>query len=401
LARQAAARIEAGALNNGASLEQLACELGISSRQLRRSIREEFGVSPVELAQTRRLLLAKQLLGESDLPMIDVAHSSGFSSVRRFNALFRTHYGFPPSHVRRSRPDRPESDSICLTLSFRPPYAWREMLRFLARRATAGVECVTGESYSRSVAIGDSRGWLRVSPRPGRNALAIELAAALCPVLPEVLARLRRLFDLCARPDAIDSQLASDNRLAKRVHRAPGMRVPGAFDGFELAVRAILGQRISVAAASTLAARVTAALGASVETPMPCLTRLAVAPERLAAVSLDELTCLGIPSARASSIRELARGVLQGAVTLEPGADPEIAIQDLTAVSGIGEWTANYIALRALRWPDAFPASDLGLLRAWGAKSPAALRKAAESWRPWRGYAAMHLWNSNSEGNCP
>jgi AraC family transcriptional regulator of adaptative response / DNA-3-methyladenine glycosylase II len=398
-ARQAAARIEAGALHGRGTLEQLARELGLSSRQLRRSIREEFGVSPVELAQTKRLLLAKQLLGESDLPMIGVAHSSGFSSVRRFNALFRSHYGFPPSQIRRSHRSQPADGSLCLTLSYRPPIAWSEMLRFLAGRATAGSECVTRESYSRTVAIGDSRGWLRVEQISGRHALKIELATALTPVLPAVLARLRQLFDLCARPDIIDSQLAGDKRLTKFVRRVPGLRVPGAFDGFELAVRAILGQRISVAAATTLAGRVTAAFGEAVNTPMPCLNRLAPAPERLAALDLRQLTHLGIPKVRANSIRELARRVMNRTISLEPGGDPVLSIQGLMAVPGIGEWTANYIALRALRWPDAFPAGDLVLLRASGAKSATHLRKAAEAWRPWRGYAAMHLWNAGAQAS--
>jgi len=358
-ARQAAARIEAGALNDNGSLEILARELGISSRQLRRSIREEFGVSPVELAQTKRLLLAKQLLAESDLPLIDVALGSGFLSVRRFNALFRRHYGFPPSHVRRFRRGRPSTDSLHLTLMYRPPLAWREMLRFLAGRATAGIECVSNESYARTVAIGDARGWLRVEPIPGRNALGVELSTALTPQLPAVLARLRQFFDLSTRPDVIDGQLASDKRLAECIRRIPGLRVPGAFDGFELAVRAILGQRISVVAATRLAGRMASAFGERIDTPLSCLNRLAPTPERLAVVELVELTRLGITALRANSIRELARSVLRGAVTLEPGADPEIAMQQLLDLPGIGDWTANYIALRALRWPDAFPTGDL------------------------------------------
>jgi AraC family transcriptional regulator of adaptative response / DNA-3-methyladenine glycosylase II len=398
-ARLAAARIEAGALNDEGDLEQLASELGLSSRQLRRAIRKEFGVAPVELAQTNRLLLAKQLLADSHLPVIEVAMASGFSSVRRFNALFREHYGFPPTHVRRSSRAVDHGDCLRLTLAYRPPLAWREMLRFLAGRATAGVECVTGESYSRTVAVGKSRGWLRVEPIPDRNALAVELSTSLTPVLPAVLARLRNLFDLSARPDVIDAHLSSDKRLARAVRRVPGLRVPGAFDGFELAVRAILGQRISVAAATTLAGRLATAFGEPVPTPSPCLSRLAPTPTRLAAVDPSELRRLGIAAPRARCIRELARAVVSGGIDLEPGADPEQAMSRLLELPGIGDWTASYIALRALRWPDAFPAADLGLLRTWGAKSPAVLRHAAEAWRPWRAYAAMHLWNSPNDAN--
>jgi AraC family transcriptional regulator of adaptative response / DNA-3-methyladenine glycosylase II len=396
-ARLAAARIEAGALNEEGDLEQLASELGLSSRQLRRAIGQEFGVSPVELAQTNRLLLAKRLLADSRLPMIEVAMASGFSSVRRFNALFRTHYGFPPTHVRRSSRAEEHGDCLRLTLAYRPPLAWREMLRFLAGRATAGVECVAGESYSRTVAVGKSRGWLRVEPITGRHALAVELSTSLTPALPAILARLRNLFDLSARPDVIDAHLSSDKRLAKAVRRVPGLRVPGAFDGFELAVRAILGQRISVAAATRLAIRLASAFGEPVPTPAPCLNRLGPTAERLAAADASDFRRLGITALRARCICELARSVVSGKIDLEPGADPERVLSLLVELPGIGDWTAQYIALRALRWPDAFPAADLGLLRAWGAKTPATLRHAAEAWRPWRGYAAMHLWNEEKE----
>jgi AraC family transcriptional regulator of adaptative response / DNA-3-methyladenine glycosylase II len=395
VARLAAARIEAGALNDGGNMEELAGELGLSARQLRRAIRQEFGVSPVELAQTNRLLLAKRLLADSTLPVIDVALTSGFSSVRRFNALFREHYGFPPTHVRRVKRILPNGDALHLTLAYRPPFAWPHMLRFLAARATAGVECVAGASYSRTVALGRLRGWLRVEPVAGRNLLAVAMSTSLAPMLPAILARLRNLFDLSARPDVIDAHLASDKRLAKSVRRVPGLRVPGAFDGFELAVRAILGQRISIAAATTLAGRLASAFGENIKTPSARLNRTFPAPARLASVAVPELTRLGITVPRATSLRELARAVVSGCIQLEPGVDPEFTIARLVELPGIGDWTASYIALRALRWPDAFPASDLGLLRGYGAKTAAVLRAAAEAWRPWRGYAAMHLWGGH------
>jgi len=394
LARHAAARIEAGALNDG-GIEQLAAEMHVSSRQLRRAVTQEFGVSPVELAQTNRLLLAKRLLVESNLPLIDVAHASGFASVRRFNALFRQHYGLVPSRVRSARRSATGGEHLKLTLTYRPPLAWPELLRFLAGRATAGIEAVVGDSYLRTVAVGDARGWLRVEPVPGKHALFVELATSLAPVLPRVLSRLRHVFDLSARPDVIDSHLAADKRLAEFVERAPGLRVPGAFCGFELGVRAILGQQVSVAAATTLAGRLAQKFGDPVETPFPQLTRVTPTPSRLAAAPLSEMTRLGILQSRAECIRELARAMAGGMIALEPGAAPEPVIERLLAIRGIGDWTASYMALRALRWPDAFPAGDLGLIRAVGAKSPAALREMAETWRPWRAYAAMHFWNSS------
>ncbi|MBI3864800.1 MAG: helix-turn-helix domain-containing protein [Planctomycetia bacterium] len=394
LARRTAARIESGALNEEAGLDDLAGELGVSARQLRRAVRQEFGVSPIELAQTNRLLLAKQLLAESALPIIDVALASGFASVRRFNALFRKHYGFPPSRLRRSVSVRESGDTLRLMLSYRPPLAWDAMLRFLAGRATAGVEIVTDSSYARTVAVGSTRGWLRVEPAAGRNALVVEMSTVLTAELPQVLSRLRHLFDLRARPDVIDLQLSHDARLAPAIRRNPGMRVPGAFCGFELAVRAILGQQVSVSAATTLAGRLAAHFGEPVETPIAQLNRLAPGPDDLARAPLAALTRLGILKSRARTIQELSRAVEGGKINLEPGADAEQAIARLVEIPGIGDWTANYIAMRALHWPDAFPAGDLGLMHGSGVKSPAALRKRADTWRPWRAYAAMHLWTS-------
>jgi len=392
IARLAACRIEAGALNDGGSLEKLARELKLSSRQLRRAIRQEFGVSPIELAQTQRLLLAKQLLAESNLPIIEVAHASGFASVRRFNALFQSHYRLTPSRMRRASGASRPAGHLRLTLGFRPPLAWDILLKFLAARATASVEWTSGRAYYRTASIGSHQGWIKVEPIAGQNALAVELATSLVPVLPEVLTRLKNQFDLSARPDVIAAQLAAEPRMRSAVGRVPGLRVPGAFDGFEMAVRAILGQRISVPAATTLAGRVSAHFGDPLETPFPSLCRLGPTPERLASVREAELTALGISAARAGTIRALAQAVSQGRIDLEPGTDPEAVIPALREFPGIGDWTAQYIAMRALRWPDAFPAGDLGLLRATGATSPRNLLDAAAAWRPWRAYAAMYLW---------
>ncbi|MFO0889945.1 MAG: AlkA N-terminal domain-containing protein [Isosphaeraceae bacterium] len=225
-ARRAAARIEAGALNEDGSLETLARELGLSSRQLRRAVRQEFGVSPVELAQTRRLLLAKQLLTETRLPLIEVASASGFSSVRRFNALFRSHYGFAPSRLRKSAGAVQSPDCLRLTLSYRPPLAWDVLLRFLGGRGSAGVECVQDGTYLRTIRLGRHRGWIRVAPVAGRQSLAVEVSTSLTPVLPALLARIRGLFDLDARPDAIATQLARDEAMAQRLSTLPGLASP-------------------------------------------------------------------------------------------------------------------------------------------------------------------------------
>ncbi len=392
-ARLAAARIEAGALNDDGSLETLARELGLSSRQLRRAIRQEFGVSPVELAQTRRLLLAKQLLTETNLPMIEVALASGFASVRRFNALFQSHYSMTPSRIRRAAGASSTRDSLTLTLAYRPPLAWKSLLQFLAGRATMGVEAVVEAQYLRTVRLGATRGWVQVEPSARRNALSVEISTSLAGVLPALLPRLRCLFDLDARPDVIADHLSADPRLARAASRLPGLRVPGSFDGFEMAVRAILGQRISVPSATTLAGRLAAKFGELIDTPLPTLNLVSPSPERLATVEPGELSSLGIAAPRARAIVELARSVVDRRIDLVPGADPDLTIARLLELPGIGDWTAHYIAMRALRWPDAFPAADLGLLKAAGLKSPRELTRLAESWRPWRSYAALYLWN--------
>jgi len=394
IARAAAARIEAGALTGGGSLEDLAASLGLSSRQLRRSVRKELGVTPVELAQTNRLLLAKRLIAETQLPLVQVAFAAGFASVRRFNALFRSHYRLSPSMLRRGSSQAVAGDSLRLVLAYRPPLDWDAMLRFLAARAIPGVECVTGGAYHRTVGIGQYRGWLSVSPIAHGNLLAVDLATALAPALPSILARLRNLFDLDARPDVIAGHLALDPLLAPSVKLHPGLRVPGAFDSFELAMRAILGQQVSVRGASTLAGRFAERFGEAIETPLACLNRIAPTADSLSTVRSSILAGLGLPSARAESLRNLARAVARGEIDLEPGFDPTAVVARLVELPGIGPWTAEYIAMRALRWPDAFPAGDLGLVKASRLKSARALEKAAERWRPWRAYAAMHLWES-------
>lgn len=390
----ASLRIEAGALNNGRNLEELAANLGISSRQLRRAVRKELGASPVELAQTNRLLLAKRLIAETQLPLAQVAFAAGFESVRRFNAVFKKRYRLTPSALRRGTAETVTTECLRLVVAYRPPLDWDSMLRFLAARAIPGVECVTCDSYSRTVGIGKLRGWFRVTQVESKDLLTIELATALAPALPSILVRLRNLFDLDARPDIIAGHLALDLSLAPLIERHPGLRVPGAFDSFELGTRAILGQQVSVRAASTLAGRIAQRLGEAVETPFPCLNRIAPVADALATARADSLTRLGLPTTRAEGLRSLARVVARGEIDLEPGIDPRSVVAELVELPGIGAWTAEYIAMRALRWPDAFPAGDLGLKKALQLKSTKAVEKAAFQWRPWRAYAAMHLWRN-------
>ncbi|HEY1065591.1 MAG TPA: AlkA N-terminal domain-containing protein [Pirellulales bacterium] len=393
LARTAAARIEAGALNDGGSLEALAASLGLSSRQLRRAVREELGASPVELAQTNRLLLAKRLIAETRLPMTQVAFAAGFESVRRFNALFRSRYRLTPSTLRRSTA-KTADDRLRLTLAYRPPFDWETLLAFFAGRAIPGVECVADGSYRRTVRIGPHRGWLTVSSIAGKDRLAVDLAAELAPALPAILVRLRTQFDLDARPDVIAGHLALDPRLAPCVARRPGLRVPGAFDAFELAVRAVLGQQISVRGATTLSGRFAERFGEPIETPWPCLNRLSVTPDSLAQATRDEVAGLGLPGARADGLRNLAAVIARGEIDLTPNGDPQAIVARLVELPGIGPWTAEYVAMRGLHWPDAFPAGDLWLRKATGMDSARQLEQHSERWRPWRAYAAVHLWES-------
>ncbi|HET7602873.1 MAG TPA: DNA-3-methyladenine glycosylase 2 [Gemmatimonadales bacterium] len=392
-------RIDEGMLDGGAGLERIAQQFGWSSRQIRRILQQELGVSPIELLQTRRLLLAKQLLTETRLPVTEIAFASGFASLRRFNDAFGRRYGMPPSHLRKAATGSaaPEAAApITLQLSYRPPFDWAGLLAFLRARALKGVERVDGDAYLRTVRLGTHDGWVRVRHAPRQRALVVEFPHALTPALPVLLGRLRHLFDLNARPDVIAAQLSSDAALSKLVKRRPGLRVPGAFDGFELAVRAVLGQQVSVKAATTIAGRLVQAFGEPIETPHEGLTHLAPAPERLALASLEAIASLGIVRTRAQSIIALARAVQSGNLALDAGAAPEVTVSELQALPGIGAWTAHYVAMRALRWPDAFPREDLVVRKRLGDVTAVRAEAMAEAWRPWRSYATLYLWGAES-----
>lgn len=393
-------RIDEGFMDEGAGLEEIAGHLQLSSRQLRRIVQKELGVSPIELVQTRRLLLAKQLLTETKLPVIQVAFASGFSSLRRFNDAFVRQYRMPPTRLRKGAGEVDAKPLVTgtstLRLSYRPPYDWSGMLGFLGARMIREVEFVTEKSYARTVHLGKHTGWIAVTQAPDKRCLVVQFTHSLAPVLPALLGRLRNLFDLGARPDVIATHLKRDASLRKSVGRNPGLRVPGAFDGFEMAVRAILGQQITVKAATTIGGRLAAAFGGRIETPFPELTRLSPVAGRLARARVADVAKLGIPGARAASIITLAQAFESGALKLDAGSAPEADIEKLVALPGIGPWTAHYIAMRASRWPDAFPTGDIGVRNNLGGVSAKRAEEMSQAWRPWRSYAVMHIWNKTA-----
>ncbi|MBK7659366.1 MAG: DNA-3-methyladenine glycosylase 2 [Betaproteobacteria bacterium] len=390
LARAAANRIEDGRLED-ASLEDLATKLGVTDRHLRRVFKEEFGVSPVEYAQTQRLLLAKRLLTDTHLPVLEVAMASGFASLRRFNDLFKSRYRMTPMALRAKAPSSRDADRLVFDLAYRPPYDWVAMLAFLEGRAVKGVETVDAKRYRRTVRITGAKpvqGWIEVAPSPRKSALRIMASTSLAGALPLLLARVKSLFDLACRPDEIAAALGP---LAK-AH--PGLRLPGAMDGFEIAVRAILGQQVTVKAATTIAGRFAAAFGEAVETPHAGLERLFPTPQAIAGNTPSDIAAQGIIATRARAIHALASAMAEGRLQLEPDANVDETIEALQAVPGIGPWTAHYIAMRALAWPDAFPHPDVAVLKAMDETNGRRALAAAEAWRPFRAYAVLHLWKS-------
>jgi AraC family transcriptional regulator, regulatory protein of adaptative response / DNA-3-methyladenine glycosylase II len=392
-------RIREGALNE-TSLDELAGELGVTARHLRRAIEARLGVSPVELAQSRRLALAKQLLQDTLLPATDIAFAAGFGSVRRFNAVFAARMGRPPSEVRRiaAKTGGPMiAGSPTLRLDYREPYAWPLLLDFLRARAIPGVEVVGDQSYRRVVHIAGHVGEILVEPARAeakgraRAALQLTTSTSLLPVLMPLVARMRRMFDLDAHPDRIASVLRRDRTMARYLATRPGLRVPGAIDPFEASVRALLGQQVSVAAATTLAGRFAAQLG----TPYKGSAGLAVrfpTPAEVVAAGPDKIGKLGMPRTRGVAIHTFASAVVAGTVRLDVAADLDAFVGKLVELPGIGPWTAHYLAMRALHLPDAFPAADLGVQKALGMSGAKAAEQRAEAWRPYRAYAVLHLW---------
>ncbi|MEM7467933.1 MAG: AlkA N-terminal domain-containing protein [Pseudomonadota bacterium] len=400
LASQAMRRIEEGALNEQ-SVESLAAEFGVSSRYLRKAFDVSFGVSPLELAQTCRLLQAKQLLTETSLNITDIAYSAGFSSLRQFNHVFQKRYRMAPRVFRKCLPGRDGAanqlnEAHTLRIDYRPPLNWQCLERFLSARAIAGVEHFESGRYQRTVRIGNHCGWLSVEPitLKNRSAINVTISDDLVPVTLELLAKVKTLFDTRANTREIEALLRADRRLNPTVKKYSGMRLPGAFDGFELLLRAILGQQISVKAATTLAGRCAAAFGQKIETPSPYLSYTTPMAERIAGASIEKISALGLPRKRAETIKTAARLSAEGQLTLMPGADPERIASKLIEIPGIGEWTADYVAMRALDWPDAFPSGDLGVKKALKLTRRKDILAEAEKWRPFRAYATMYLWLS-------
>jgi AraC family transcriptional regulator, regulatory protein of adaptative response / DNA-3-methyladenine glycosylase II len=405
---RALALITDGALDgDGDGVETLAERLGVGGRQLRRLFMQHLGASPIAVAQTRRVLFAKQLIHETRMPLAEVALASGFGSVRRFNETFRDLFHRPPSALRRktSAGHADLEAGVTLFLRFRPPYDWDSMLAYLEMRAIPGVEVVENGSYRRTVELGGFVGSVEVTHLPQRQSLGVTIRFPSVSSLPAIVTRVRRVFDLGADIETIGAHLSRDPLLAPLVARRPGLRAPGGWDGFELAVRAILGQQVSVAAARQLAGRLVALHGKPVpknERSRPRLSHVFPTAERLAVADLSDL---GMPGARRAALKALAESVSADPSLFRPFGTIEEAIARLRAIRGVGEWTAQYIALRALRETDAFPASDIGLLRGAAIDgirpTPAGLLHHAEPWRPWRAYAAQHLWAAHGAAISP
>lgn len=393
LAHAAATALEAG--EGSETVNALAKRLGVSARHLRRVFSAEFGVTPAAFVRTSRLLHAKRLLAQTSLPVTDIAFHAGFASLRTFNTAFRDRYRLSPSSLRRepraTAADQGEA-GIELDLAFRPPFDWERMLRFFARRCVDGVESVdiVGGMHRRVVSI-ESRGqmhagWVEVKRGTVSDRLRLRVSPLLIVALPGLISRMRRQFDLDCVPSDVDAALG-ELALAH-----PGLRLPGCCDGFEMAVRAILGQQITVAAATTLARRFASRFGEALETPWPDLVRIFPQASVIASASVDDIASLGVIGKRAASIICLARAVANGEIVLAPHADVGLMMERLQGLPGIGSWTAEYIAMRALAWPDAFPSGDLGVRSALGGVTAAQAAKRAEVWRPWRAYAVVHLW---------
>jgi len=386
LARAAATLIDEGFLNSG-SLADLAARVGVTDRHLRRIFDAEFGVSLMAFAQTQRLLMAKRLLTDTRLPIGTVALAAGFHSVRRFNDLFLKQYGLNPLRFRKDT-DARDAQSMTFALGYRPPFCWSGMLAFLARGCIDGVEHIGDDTYTRTIALNqrdrDITGWIRVRHAPQRYALDVTLSMSLTPAVGQVLARVRRLFDLAARPDLIDGHLgevAAD---------APGLRVPGSLDGFEIAVRAIVGQQTPHAATRLILSRVADRFGTTMAAPQ-ALTRAFAPASTFARLPVAALEDVGITRAHAEAIVTVAHEVSTARLALEPAAPLEETLVALRRIDGIGEWAVQYIAMRALGWPNAFP----------DGATASALERRASAWQPWRAYASVHLWNHPEEALQP
>jgi len=407
--------IASGALDDG-NIEQLADRLGVTSRHLRRLFTKHLGASPLAVAHTQRLHFAKSLIDQTNLPMQEIAVASGYGSVRRFNDTFRNTYGRAPRELRRNDRKRggnghhsgeasDDHGSLGVRLSYRQPFDWSQLVEFLSGRAIPGVEAVVDDRYYRTVRVGEQIGVVEVGHDNEQHSLGLVLHGIATPNLFPVVQKIREIFDLDAPVTDISALLKKDARLKARLRDNPGIRVPGAWDGFELTIRAILGQQVSVKAATTLSGRIAARYGEAVadingeSMRAAGLNRLFPTPEKLMRARCNNI---GLVGARTETIRRVARAVVDGDLSFDPSQDPDKFHESLTSIRGIGDWTAQYVAMRALKNPDAFPASDLGLLRAFDRDGEDRMRAnelaaMSESWRPWRAYAALLLWSSSPD----
>lgn len=399
LAARAANRIDEGALA-GDSLEGLATELGVTSRHLRRVMDTELGVSPLAYAQTRRLALVKQLMTDARLTLSDVALSAGYRSIRRFNAEFRERFGCSPRESKLGARAPRSSEEIVLRLDHRTPYDWESWLDFLRARAVAEVEHVDASSYTRALAIGDHVGTVTIRRGRREGSLQAHVSLSLAPVLPILVSRIRALTDSDARPDLIASAFGKDPEARKMVRERPGLRVPGTLDPFEASLRAVLSQQVSVRAASTLGERLVRRFGRAVDLPDGSpVRRLFPNADALSKVPAAELREIGVPLARAKALLTVADAFRSGHVPLTSAVPVETQLRRLLALPGMGPFTASVIAMRALHWPDAFPSSDLLVLRATGARTGAAAEARTRHLAPFRATYVMHVWRRAAEGD--
>lgn len=384
--------IDDGALDDD-GVDALAARLGVGDRYLRRLFREQVGVSPAAVASTRRVHFAKRLIEDTELPMGRVALAAGYRNVRRFNAAVRRSFQRTPSEIRSRRgAGRGSADEVVVRVPYRAPFDWPTMLQWLSPRAIPGVEEVGPSRYCRTVVCEGIRGVVRIEASDD-GALLLHVPGTLSASLVVLVRRLRRLFDLDTDAHRIAEQLGTDPLLAKAARRHPGVRVPGCWRRFEVAVRIIVGQQVTIAGATRQIGQLTEAYGESLTDPVGGLTHVFPTPEALANADIAGLGLM--PGARARTIRDLAAAVVEGSDVLEPAANVETAVERLRAIRGIGDWTAQYIAMRALAETDAFPAGDLWIRKALGqGVTEAAARRRAEPWRPWRAYAAMLLWSN-------
>lgn len=387
---------------DGQRRDEIANRLGCTEQHLHQVFTAEYHVAPLQYLQSCRLLLAKSLLTDTDLPLADIAMAAGFDSSHHLTDLFQSQYRLSPTALRkRSTKCDQHGGGVTLSLCYRPPYQWEAMLKFLAGRAITGVETVMGGEYMRTVRLVNETGepiygWVRVGHRPAKNALTVTVSAALLPVLPKVLARIRHLFDLHCDPHAVYEVLQAMNNTRPGLC-VLGTRVPGCFDAFEMAVRAVLGQQITVKAASTLAARMVETYGTPVQTGIQGLTHVFPSPDTILALDgaiENHLGPLGVIASRSKTIYALAQVFVQKDIDFGLGAQPAEEMKKLMAIRGIGSWTAQYIAMRAMAWPDAFLETDAGVKKALQPHPPKEMLAMAEPWRPWRSYATVNLWNT-------